>query len=729
MKGQISNKWLLATVSLAAFGQPLVSYAQTGDATVIPDIIVTAQRRDEDRQDVPLTVTVLGQAQIQNARIATVGDIVQRTPGVGFSSFPASEPRVAVRGIGSASRGASGDPSSAVFVDEIYNGRPAGIAYDPFDIARIEVLKGPQGTLFGRNVTGGAVNIVTNRPDLRSFGASVEGSYGNYNQVDLAGVVNVPVAQDTAAIRIGGAIHRHDGFVDRINAAGTKVGELDDKDSKSGRIQLRVEPNERVRFHLTADVASERNKGPSNRIPEYMQASGGFVDRFFVDPYTYKTYATTDGYQNRDVWSVRGKFEYDISFATVSYLGSYKNLKYDSNYDFDGSLSKSSLPDQSRDIEGGDHEKSDLFSHEFQIKSLPDSKVTWVTGIYNYYADTQRTNLTKSLRNPAIRTESIAQRSITNSRAGYVDVTIPLADNINIFGGARYTRDEKRVRSIGAFSVAPIFYVSTPYDVEAKKSWGAWSWRIGANWHLSRDVMVYGSVSHGFKSGGFQDTPANAQDAILPINPEFVTSYEIGQRGEFFGGRVLWNNSFYYTKYNNLQTRVQDPNGTALIFNAFATIYGYETEIGVKLAPGLRVDAGYAYTHARYDDFPVFIGSVVANYRGNRLDWTPEHKITVAPSYIYRFANASSIEVSADYSHETKIYDNENNNEFNSRPPTNFVDARLIFKASGGHWSATFWGKNLTKEVTKTYDGNISGVVIAAYSPPRTYGATLRWKY
>jgi iron complex outermembrane receptor protein len=728
------RKSLLQSVAIISSYCPVSTYAQENSSNLADndslEIVVTAQRRSERKQNVPVTVTVLDEKLVQEARIASVADIVQHTPGVGWTGYPASEPRVAVRGIGSSSRGASGDPSSAVFIDEIYNGRPAGIAYDNFDVARIEVLKGPQGTLFGRNVTGGAVNIVTNRPNLEAFAASVEGTYGNYNQVDLAGLVNLPLVDGKIAVRLGGGIHRHDGYADRINASGAKVGELEDKDGRSGRFQLLVEPTEKLRFHLTIDGARDRDKGPASRIVEYTQASGGFVDRFFLVPFKYKTYATLDGQQDRDVWAARFRAEYDLPFATLSYLGSYKHIKYTSNYDFDGALSKiTSRADQTRDLEGGTVEDSDLWSHELQLKSLSSSNIKWVAGVYNYSADTLRTGSTRSYRNPAIRTESITQDASTNSWAGYADVTVPVTDTLNIFGGARYTKDNKAVHSIGAISVAQILYVASPYDVSASKGWGAWSWRAGVDWHVQRHLMIYGSVSRGFKSGGFQDTPSNAQEASLSISPEFATSYEVGQRGEFFDGRLIWNNSIFYTKYDDLQTRVRDPNGNALILNAFATIYGYETELSANLGRGLRVDAAYGYTHTRYDDFPVFIGAVIANYKGNRLDWTPAHKVTLSPSYRYDLRNGGSVKLSVDYAHESTIYDSENNNKFNTRPPTDFVDARIIYKAPEGHWTLSVWGKNLTKEFTKTYDGGLSGVVIASYNPPRTYGMTLRWVY
>lgn len=730
-----SRTQLCVGVSAAALlSMPAWALAQTApapepqEASQLDEIVVTAQRRNENVQDVPVTVTVMSQALIQDARIESVGDIVTRTPGLSFNAFPASEPRLSIRGVGSSSRGAGGDPSSGVFVDEIYIGRPAAIAYDTFDVQRVEVLKGPQGTLFGRNVNGGAVNIVTNRPNLTAFDASAEGSLGNYDRRDAAAFVNIPFADGTAALRIGGSLHQHDGYVKRIDRAGTVIGELEDQDSSSARVQLLVEPDDLTRFHLTFDTTTDRNKGPGNRISEITNPASGLAVRYFVDPYKRRTYATIDGQQDRDVWGGRFKAERDLPFATLSYLGSYRDVSYISFYDFDGSLKKVPGPADDRGVAGGNTETDELYSHELQLKSLPDAPFNWVVGLYNYHADTYRTLTNIQTRSATdIRREDLNQKALVDSYAVYGDVTYPVTDTINVFGGLRYTKDEKEVQTVGASTAPPIIYVGVAsYNVTGSDSWGALSWRLGADWHISTDVMVYGSVSRGFKSGGFQDTPANAQDALLTFNPEFATSVELGQRGQFFDRRVTWNNSIYYTDYSDLQARIQNVvTGGFSIQTGTATIYGYETELAWTIGAGFRLTGGYAYTHARFDEFPTDAG----DFSGNTLQFSPENKFTLTPSYTYGFGSGASLEFALDYSHESKIFDSENNSEGQSRPPTDFVDARAVFTSADNHWTFSVWGKNLTDEFTKTYDGEYSGTIVAAYNPPKTYGATLRWNY
>ena len=207
----------LSGAALSVTGQTLAQTVTPGgppdSAMGVEEVVVTAQRRGERLQDVPITVTVLGTEEVEQARIQQLGDVASRTPGLNFDAFPASQPRIAIRGIGSSDRGAAGDPSAAVFLDEIYLGRPAAVAFDAFDVERIEVLKGPQGTLYGRNVVGGAINILSRRPEVDRFDAGAEATAGNFERLDGAAFVNAPLADGKAAVRASGSWRTHDGYV------------------------------------------------------------------------------------------------------------------------------------------------------------------------------------------------------------------------------------------------------------------------------------------------------------------------------------------------------------------------------------------------------------------------------------------------------------------------------------------------------------------------------------
>jgi iron complex outermembrane receptor protein len=256
----------VAAATLAGAGHAAAQSGQAGtsapDVVSIDEVVVTAQRRTERLQDVPVTVTAFGAQEVQQARIREIGDVATRTPGLVFDAFPASQPRIAIRGIGSYDRGAAGDPSSAVFLDEIYLGRPAAVAFDAFDVSRIEVLKGPQGTLYGRNVVGGAINVVSNRPEFDRIDAAGELTVGNYERLEGAAFVNAPFAGGKAAIRASGSWRTHDGYV-RNTFTG---GRVEDQDTRSGRLQLAVQPRDEVRFLLTVDGTRDRAAVPGLQV-------------------------------------------------------------------------------------------------------------------------------------------------------------------------------------------------------------------------------------------------------------------------------------------------------------------------------------------------------------------------------------------------------------------------------------------------------------------------------
>ncbi|AUW60021.1 TonB-dependent receptor [Sphingobium sp. SCG-1] len=689
------------------------------------DIIVTAQRRSQSLQDVPVTVTVFGAEQIQSARIQRVEDVVTRTVGLNFDAFPASQPRLVVRGIGSSDRGAAGDPSSAVFLDDIYLGRPAAIAFDAFDIERIEVLKGPQGTLFGRNVVGGAINVITRKPDVSAVDASFETTYGNYDRFDAAGFVNMPFANNSGAIRASASYRSHDGYV--RNAFLNR--DVDDQETLSGRFQFLAEPIEDLRVLFTVDGTRDRATGPANHVLE-RDTSDPRSGLYSVYQDPDFTYGSDVGYQNRDTVGVRGEVSYDTSLATVTLLGSYRDLSYGLRYDFDGGNAVSTSPGFNRlNIGGGNDEQAELSSQEIRISSLPTSPVEWVAGFYHYNQQVDRSDifiLDSRAVAPIALTEIYNQDSSLDSIAFFGDVTVPLTDQFSVIGGARYTKDDKTYRVRNTGSRVPL-RGSELFDVTTSASFDAVTWRAGLNFKPNADHLFYGMVSRGFKSGGFQETPTSALDAAAAYNPETATQYEIGQKSSFFNGRLIWNNTLFYLDYKDLQTRQADPTtGGIFTTNAgAATIKGFETQLQARLFTGFNLSAAYAYTDGTFD---VYVEDGV-DFAGNRISRTPRHKVSLSPSYTYELGGRTNLTIAADYRYESKIFDDNSNQPPEIRPATHFIDARVILNGIADHFSMSLWGKNLTDERTRTFQSVFLGANFGAYNEPRTYGATLRWEY
>ncbi len=711
-----SRQLLVWGVAGAVMSVAVPSGAQTTPGE-LEEVVVTAQRRGERLQDVPITVTVLDARQIQQARVHQVGDVANRTPGLSFDAYPASQPRLAIRGIGSSDRGAAGDPSAAVFLDEIYLGRPAAVAFDAFDVERIEILKGPQGTLYGRNVVGGAVNVISRKADPSAFDAGAELSVGNYQQLDGAGFVNAPLADGKAAIRASGSWRTHDGYV-RNTFTGNRV---EDQDTSSARLQFVGEPSESVRVSFTLDGTRDRATGPAQHV---LDLDPGADEAIFwtVDRDRDRTAGSTDGFQDRDTWGARLQLDWDVSFATLTYLGSYRDLKYDTYYDFDGGNDSTNLID----IAGANIERSDFYSNELRLASLPGSGVSWVAGVYNFGSDTDRLDtLDLTIAGDALN-EIYTQRATLDSYAVFGDLTVPLTDRFSVTAGARYSKDEKEYR-VSNTAGAAIVRADEPFDVTVAKNYDAATYRLGASFTPVEDHLLYVMISRGFKSGGFQDTPASAVDAADDFEPEYATQYELGQKSTFAGGKLIWNNTLFLLDYTDLQTRRVLDNLAIVTDNAGeATIKGYETYLTWRAFAGARLTVSYAYTDATFDEFSPEPG---VNYAGNRISRTPEHKVVVSPSYELLLPRGATLSFAADYSYESRIFDDNSNMGPEMREPTHFVDARVIYGSAGDKWAVSLWGKNLTDELTRSFQGTFLGANFGAYNPPRTYGATFYWNY
>jgi len=332
MRFKFGRGTLLVSASFGALLGAGPAFAQVAaQAATDEEIVVTAQRRDQNLQDVPVTVTSFDAQTIQDARIQEIPDIVTRTPGLNFDAFPSGQPRLTIRGIGSSDRGAAGDPSAGVFLDEIYLGRPSMIAVDAFDLERIEVVKGPQGTLYGRNVVGGAINVISAAPDLDDFLASLEGTLGDYDRREAAGFVNIPLTEGIAALRASGTIRTHEGYADNQ----TTGGELDDQDTRSARVQFLLEPTSTLHFSIGVDTTTDRANGPA-KYTVALDDTDPLSGFWTVDGDRDSAASEYDGHQDRDTWGVRAQAIWDLPNLTLNYLVGHREANYDVVTDFDG---------------------------------------------------------------------------------------------------------------------------------------------------------------------------------------------------------------------------------------------------------------------------------------------------------------------------------------------------------------------------------------------------------
>jgi iron complex outermembrane receptor protein len=717
---------LLASVCALALSTASAALAQTvpptSEAFAIDEVVVTAQKRSENLQDVPLTLSVFGAKEIEQARIVQVQDVANRTPGLNFDTFPSSQPRPTLRGIGSSDRGAAGDPSVSVFIDEVYYGRPSAVAFDAFDVERIEVLKGPQGTLLGKNVVGGALSIINRKPETGGFDAGASVTVGDYSRLEAAGFVNAPLADGKAAVRLSLSSRNHEGYTKNAFAG----GRAEDQATNSGRLQLLLRPSEAFSAILAVDGTRDRGNSDARHVVQ-VDPSTPASALWRINGLRDQYYAENNGRNDRDTWGVRANLSWELPLLSVTYIGSYRDLTYHYAEDFDGG--NPSI--YALNFRGGQDEKTSFYSHEVRASALPSSKLRWVVGVYYFGADTQRTDsLLGDIKSRPTPPATYAARDLfhqdaqTASWALFGDATWPVSDQINVFGGLRYSKDKKDYALNNLDSTA-LLRASTRYSIDASHEWDKLTWRIGGDFSPSDDVMLYGVISTGFKSGGYQDTPSTAASATTPFNPENATLYELGAKTTLLDRRLTWNTSIYQTDYKDLQVRSTRGFDTITTNAGTARIRGLETSLDARLSQRARVAASYAYTDGEFLDL-VDRGQ---DRSGNHMTRSPRHKITLSPIYAQPFASGARLTAAVDLAYESKIWDDIDNNPITVRKPKLLVDGRLVYDGADGHWNLSVWGKNLTDRFYRTHQVVFQGADLATFGAPRTVGATLNWKY
>ncbi len=589
----------------------------------LEEIIVTAQKRAESAQNVPIALSVFDAGTLERARIMRIEDIAYRTPNFTMMRVNVGEPQFYIRGVGSNSDSAAGDPTVGVFQDEIYVGRVSGAAFDVFDMQRVEVLRGPQGTLFGRNTSGGAINFVPNRPE-QEFYASAQLSYGNYDSLDGRLVLNGGLT-DILAGRLSVSHRQHSGFSENI----TTGAELDDEDNWSARAQLLLTPDEATRVLLAYDYVKDDTLGHA-RVPFPVFDTGqvGAGNNFALAALRAiwpagsdlrKAYSVPESFQEREINGLTMRLENDASYGTWTLLGGWRSVDLSWYEDLDG-LKPFGFPPvtppfpqpygwvlKNRNITDEDAEQISL---EARLSSPADSRLQWVAGLYWFSEDVERDErfITQfSLLAAAGGDVTFVQDVDSSTYAVFGQATWPLTEQLSVTAGLRYSNDAKDARQAAvnndpadATPGIPLF-PGQPYDVTADDSWDSTTGRLGLDYRTGAGQLIYASVSKGFKSGIFPSQNNVVSSVGVATPPEEVWSYELGAKTQWFDDTLRANAALFYMDYQDLQLFRLDSALRLQTFTEDTTNYGAELELLAAPADGLELGLNAAWLKAEVD--------------------------------------------------------------------------------------------------------------------------------
>lgn len=669
------------------------------ERATLEEVVVTAQRRDESLQSVPIAVTALSGEEMRIADISDLSGISVRTPGFSMGSFNKGQPQLFIRGIGSNADGAGSDVSVVTFLDEVYIGRAAGQVFDLFDLERVEVLRGPQGTLFGKNAIGGAVNMHTSKPSDTFYGRA-EATLGNYDAMVIRGLVSGPLA-DNVFGKFSANMRQRDGYVESVVTG----GEMSNQDNWGVRGALRFTPSDDLELQLIADY-SESDEAGNGRVlispgllPD-IAASAGFRTGSFD-----KTFADNTGVQKTEIGGLSLRADWQIGNGTLTSISAYRMSEYQMSDD---------IPAWSLDIVGGPldadtivDEESSQFSQEFRFSSSAmDERLQWIAGLYYFTEEVERNEdaqvFVAATAGTNLGFALSFQDNTTDSYSAFLDMTYDLTDALSLTVGGRYTYEEKDIRQVGVAPLVVAHTINESYDVRDNETWDAFTPRVVLNYQFTDSVFAYASYSNGFKSGGYQGTAATAVGAATPFDQEDADAFEIGVKSELLDNRLRLNAAIFTLDYTDLQVLVRkeafpgDPLGIVVTENAAdATSQGLELEFTAVLGGGFEVSGTYAYLDAEYDRYLEPNG---INNAGNRLRNAPENAYTLVGSYEHSLGNGGTLNARYEYIYSDERFQDPRNEAAAAIPEYELSNVNLMYVSPAGRYQVSGWVRNLFDE-------------------------------
>lgn len=797
--GVLRYSSFLAASSAMALGVAAPAFAQDADSTNdsdktesssnaqhgLKEIVVTAQFREQNLQETPIAITAIDAGTLEARGQQSVADLGNYAPNVSLSqasSIQGNAVAAFIRGIGQSDASFALEPGVGIYIDDIYYGTTFGAVMDLNDLQRVEVLRGPQGTLSGKNSVGGSVKLYTREPD-GTGGGFVEATYGRYNRVDLRGSAEFTIADGLYA-RISGVSKTSDGYFKRYDygcvnpesgltttgsgGSDCQIGTEGGQDMQSVRLALRYAPTgSALKVNVNADYSTDNSEvvptkliyADNSKIRSYVagDAAAGvpFDSRFITGPKSYSSYATftnggnyttnfgtltqelpgtfvADPHNKIESRGVSGKADLELADnLSLTSITGYRVADGTSGIDYDGSPLTLLLSEF-----GYRHEQ---FTQELRLSAqLGDGLIdTTVGGFYYDATDT----LTGRQYIPTLLFDFTNNDIVDNrSVSGFGHMEVHLTDRLNLVAGLRYTDDKKTYHfnrynadgsEISGIPLTTNFLLGGISGSSGEYKGSRWDYRIGANYNVTDDLMVYGQVATGYKGGGINPRPS-ALDQIVSFGPEKLTTFEAGFKSEFLNRRATVNGAVFLNNYSDMQlVQYQCPNSVVLSCSTPANagdarIFGFELESFFEPVDGLRIDSSVGYLDFDYksikDPATLVTKDMIAPFISK---W----QLSAGIQYIGEFANGDTLTPRLDWSYRSSFFYNSINNAFNKIDGYSLFNARLTYERANSDWKLSAGVTNL---FNKFYYAGLAenvgayGVVTGNPGRPREWSVTVR---
>jgi iron complex outermembrane receptor protein len=745
------------------------------------EIVVTARKREERLQEVPIAVTVLSDETMEAQSMRDLNDIGDFTPNLdvsmsnGITGGP-SEATVYIRGIGQIDTEMFTDPGVGIYVDGVYLARAQGSILDLLDLERVEVLRGPQGTLFGKNTTGGAISFISRRPHGEPV-YMVELTTGAYSRRDLKARLNLPPLAEGLFASLALSLGNRDGYAESL-ATGERFND-DNRDSARGA--LRWLASDDVVLDLTVDYYRERETAldmtllgvaQTPLLEFYNRVTGDaglpIIGEGFVTGDLTRSYSTGRRYADGDVLGTSLTVDWSIlDSVSLRSISAYRRIDFKHDVDADGTPLTF--------LQRSNHQQQNQLSQEIQLSGRAlDDRLTWLAGGL-YFTESSHDEswatvwgeifgaleaapgpiyappfLPSSLCDPGPPPPGMPClggagnpfnmmfyegdgdftriQLETSSAALFGEATMSVTDKLSVTAGLRYTYEEKQFDYF-------VRYAHGIPDVALynRDSWDALSPRLSLSYRATQDLLLYTSAAHGFKSGGFNGRPQQ-RGVLDPFDPESLWAYELGFKSDWSNRRLRLNGAFFYYDYTDIQfsAGLADDDGRAVFVlqNAGkARAWGYELEITARPAHGWLWTATVAHIDTQYTELDDVEPNGVT--LDSKFPKTPEWSLTLSPQYSFGMGNAGKLTLRADYSYRSKIYNDVSNSPLVTQEGYGLLHASTVFLPASESWELALFGTNLTGEEYLVHGMFIPslGPAIGVAGRPREWGLTTKLRF
>lgn len=732
----------------------------------LDEIVVTAQKREQSIQDVPIALTAISSDYIESRNITNIESLSSLAPNLKIENTPGNTTaaQISIRGGVTINPALSWEPTVGIYLNGSYIGKTQGSIFDVADIERLEVLRGPQGTLYGRNTLAGAVNVITAKP-TEEFGGNVKVGFGNFNSKMAKASVNFGQIGPVRA-KVSGLLEQRDGFIEGVEnpfpgvvAAGAlSSDELQSLDKKSVLVALSSDINENVSLDYTFDYSEADNDPTFSQIvsvspnnifdpssPAYVGFPGapgqffGFPLDLYVNADRQETF-TTDGplFERSKVQGHNLTATFNTDFGDIKSITAFRKMDWDDALDLDGSPLPLAHTQRLSDY--------DSFSQEVQLTGAND-KLNYVIGAY-YFEDDGYTENPQFFFGGANVFDS-QYGFTTKAYAAYGQLDYALTDQFSITGGLRYT-DETKTTERSNISVAPldigggiILPAGTPLipvGTEGETSFNNLSPQVTLNYEASDDVNLYAKYAKGFKSGGFNGEAGTVAEALRPYDSEIVDSFEVGAKTRFWDGRGQLNFAAFLNHHTDMQLSVFTAEGAAAsdVRNAGgATIKGFEIEGLFQLSEAFLLRANYGHLSTKYTEF---IEAGIDEKDNRAFPHAPRTTFSAGFDWDAAQTDFGTLVISADANHTGTYFTfpfsltpTDAQTAFNSQADARtLVNGRIALTnipIANNEVELAVWGKNIfDKEYLANFidfGPGFGGLTNGYFGAPATYGVTL----